>query len=68
MCDSCVCLLAVTEVALWNEDVPHAEHTEASKLLGRVEYDGRKPGGHLGVETNLDSGLYFILAFDQQIE
>jgi len=36
--------------------------------LGGVEDDGREPGGHLGVEADLDPSLDLVLALDQQVQ
>mmetsp|Transcript_10204 Transcript_10204/g.41240 ORF Transcript_10204/g.41240 Transcript_10204/m.41240 type:complete len:678 (+) Transcript_10204:3871-5904(+) len=46
----------------------HREHAEAANLLGCVEDDWGESAGHLGVEANLDAGLNFVLALDQQVK
>ena len=53
--DAQVGLLAVAEVGLGDEDVPHGQHTQATDLLGRVEDDRRESRGHLGVQPDLDA-------------
>lgn len=53
--DTQVSLLAVAQVRLGNEDVPHGQHAQASNLLGTVEDDRREPAGHLTVQPNLDT-------------
>lgn len=53
--DTQVSLLAVAQVRLGDEDVPHGQHTQASNLLGTVEDDRREPAGHLTVQPNLDT-------------
>ena len=46
----------------------HGQHSEASQFLRRVEDDRRKSGGHFGIESDLDTSLDLVLAFDEQIE
>lgn len=53
---------------LGDEYVTHGQHAEPTQLLGCVEDHRREPGGHLGVETDLDTGLDLVLTFDQQIQ
>lgn len=63
--DAHVGLFAVPEVALRNQDVAHAQHAQASQLLGSVEHHGRETTGHFTVEPDFDSGLDLVLALDQ---
>ena len=53
--DAQVRLLAVAQVGLRDEDVPHGQHAQATDLLGRVEDDRREARGHLTVQPNLDT-------------
>ena len=46
----------------------HGQHAQSSQLLGRVEDDRRETRGHFRVETNLDTRLNLVLAFDEEIE
>lgn len=46
----------------------HGQHAESTQLLGCVEDHWREPGGHLGVETDLDTGLDLVLTLDQQVQ
>lgn len=66
--DARVCLLAVAEIALRNEDVSHREHAEAAKFFRSVEDHRWESAGHLRVEAHLDASLDFVLAFDQQVQ
>jgi len=45
--DAQVSLLAVAQVRLGDEDVPHGQHAQPANLFGRVENDRREPRGHL---------------------
>lgn len=53
---------------LWYKDVTHAQHAQPTQLFGCVKHDGRESRGHLGVEADLDSGLYLVLTLDQQVQ
>mmetsp|Transcript_15271 Transcript_15271/g.46146 ORF Transcript_15271/g.46146 Transcript_15271/m.46146 type:complete len:374 (-) Transcript_15271:3477-4598(-) len=66
--DAQVRLLAVPQVRLGDEDVPHGQHAQPANLLGRVEDDWREPTGHLGVQPNLDPSLDLVLTLDQQVK
>lgn len=66
--DARVCLLAVAEITLWDEDVSHREHAETAKFFGSVEDYWWESAGHLRVQTHLDASLDFVFAFDQQVQ
>lgn len=66
--DARVCLLAVAEIALRNEDVSHREHAETTKFFRSVEDHRWESAGHLRVQTHLDASLDFVFAFDQQVQ
>lgn len=68
MCDADVGLFGPAKIRLRNQNVTHGQHTEAPQLLGRVKHDGREATGHLGVETDLDTRLDFVLTLDQQVQ
>jgi hypothetical protein len=61
-------LLTVPQVRLGDQDMSHAEHTQTTNFLGRIEDYWRESGRHLGVEANLDTCLNLVLTFDQQIQ
>ena len=46
----------------------HRQHAQTSELLWRVEHHRWETTRHLGVETDLDSGLDLVLALDKKIE
>lgn len=46
----------------------HGQHAQPSQLLGGVENDRGEATGHLGVETDLDTGLDLVLTFHQQVQ
>lgn len=68
MCDSLFGLFRVPQISERNQDVPHRQHTQASQLFGCVEDDGRESAGHFGIESDFDSGLYFVLRLDEQVK
>lgn len=68
MRDPRVGLLGPAQVRLWNQHVTHGQHAQATQLLGRIKHHGREPGGHLGVESNLNTCLDLVLALYQQIQ
>ena len=68
MRDASVCLLAVAQVTLRDQDMPHAEHAKPAKLLGRVEDHRRESGGHLAVKTDLDPSLDLVLTLHKQVK
>lgn len=39
-----ICLLTVSEITLWDQNVTHGQHSKPSNLLGGVENNRRKPG------------------------
>lgn len=41
--DTNICLLTVSEITLWNQNVTHRQHSEPSNFLWGVENDRRKP-------------------------
>lgn len=68
MGDANVCLFRPTQIGLRNKYVTHAQHSQTAQFFWCVEHHGRESRGHFGIQTDLDTGLNFILAFDQQIE
>lgn len=48
--------------------MPHRQHSQTPKFLGGVEDDRGESTWHFGVETNLDTGLNFVLALDQEVK
>ena len=68
MRDTHVRLLGPLEVRLRDEDVTHGQHTQAAQLLRRVEHHGRETTRHFGVESDLDTRLNLVLAFDEEVE
>ena len=57
MSDPLVSLLGPAEVRLGDEHMTHGEHTQTPQLFGGIEHNGGESTGHLGVETNLNTGL-----------
>mmetsp|Transcript_97181 Transcript_97181/g.274888 ORF Transcript_97181/g.274888 Transcript_97181/m.274888 type:complete len:549 (-) Transcript_97181:3378-5024(-) len=66
--DACLRLLGVSQVRLRDQDVSHAQHSEATQLLRRVEHHRRETRGHLGVQADLDAGLDLVLTLHQQVQ
>ena len=46
----------------------HTQHAQPSELLRSVEDDRGEAGGHLGVESDLDTRLDLVLALYKKIE
>lgn len=46
----------------------HGQHSQTSQFLRGVEDHWGEPAGHLGVETDLDTGLNLVLALDEEIQ
>ena len=57
MSDPLVSLLGPAEVRLGDEHMTHGEHTQTPQLLRGIEHNRGESTGHLGVETNLNTGL-----------
>lgn len=68
MRDPRVGLLGPAQVRLWNQHVTHGQHAQATQLLGRIKHHRWETGGHLGVESNLNTCLDLVLALYQQIQ
>mmetsp|Transcript_82933 Transcript_82933/g.149644 ORF Transcript_82933/g.149644 Transcript_82933/m.149644 type:complete len:355 (+) Transcript_82933:1047-2111(+) len=66
--DASLRLLGVSQVGLRDQDVSHAQHTQTSQLLWSVEDHWRESRWHLGVQSDLNTGLHLVLALHQQIQ
>jgi len=42
----------------------HTEHSETPEFLGSVKHHGRESRRHLGVESDLNTGLDLVFAFN----
>mmetsp|Transcript_39335 Transcript_39335/g.83813 ORF Transcript_39335/g.83813 Transcript_39335/m.83813 type:complete len:1257 (-) Transcript_39335:3240-7010(-) len=66
--DAGLSLLGISQIGLRDQNVTHTQHAQASQLLGCVEHHRRESRRHLGVQTDLDTGLDLVLALHQEIE
>ena len=46
----------------------HTKHSETPEFLWGVKHYGRESRRHLGVESDLNTGLDLVFAFNQQIQ
>lgn len=68
MCDAHIGLLGPTQIRLWYKHMTHTQHAQAAELFGCVEHNGRETRRHFGVQTNLNTCLYFVFALHKQIQ
>lgn len=66
--DSNISLLAVSKITLRNQNMTHGKHSKTPNLLGCVENHWREPTRHLGIKTNLNTGLDLVLTLDQKVK
>jgi hypothetical protein len=66
--DTGVSLLAPSKIGLWDENVTHAQHAQATELLWSIEDDRWESTRHFGVQANFDTGLDLIFTLDEEIK
>ena len=57
-----------SQIRLGNQNVAHRQHTKSSQFFRCIKHDRRKSWRHFWIQTNLDTSLNFVFAFNQQIK